>query len=92
MTWSIVARDRTGAFGVAIASRFFAVGVLCPHVRHGFSFFLSPRYAYRARRRQRRLQGIDCRSEYSPVAILLPVHFLVCASRDVTDHAGIAQP
>lgn len=33
MTWSIVARDRSGAFGVAIASKFFAVGVLCPHVR-----------------------------------------------------------
>jgi uncharacterized Ntn-hydrolase superfamily protein len=35
MTWSIVARDRTGAFGVAIASKFFAVGVLCPHVKSG---------------------------------------------------------
>lgn len=35
MTWSIVARDPSGAFGVAIASRFFAVGVLCPHVRSG---------------------------------------------------------
>jgi uncharacterized Ntn-hydrolase superfamily protein len=33
MTWSIVARDRSGAFGVAIASRFFAVGVLCPHAK-----------------------------------------------------------
>src|SRR5450759_53650 len=35
MTWSIVARDRSGAFGIAIASRFFAVGVLCPHVKSG---------------------------------------------------------
>jgi uncharacterized Ntn-hydrolase superfamily protein len=35
MTWSIVARDASGAFGVAVASRFFAVGVLCPHVRAG---------------------------------------------------------
>ena len=35
MTWSIVARDRGGAFGVAIASKFFAVGVLCPHVKSG---------------------------------------------------------
>jgi uncharacterized Ntn-hydrolase superfamily protein len=36
MTWSIVARDgRTGAFGVAIATRFFAVGALCPHVESG---------------------------------------------------------
>ncbi len=35
MTWSIVARDRTGALGVAVASRFFAVGALCPHARSG---------------------------------------------------------
>jgi len=33
LTWSIVARDRSGAFGVAVASRFFAVGALCPHAR-----------------------------------------------------------
>ena len=30
MTWSIVARHSSGAFGVAVASRFFAVGALCP--------------------------------------------------------------
>ena len=35
MTWSIVARDGTGRFGVAIASRFFAVGALCVHTRRG---------------------------------------------------------
>jgi uncharacterized Ntn-hydrolase superfamily protein len=35
MTWSIVARDSTGAFGIAIASRFFAVGALCPHAQSG---------------------------------------------------------
>ncbi|HVJ73112.1 MAG TPA: DUF1028 domain-containing protein [Casimicrobiaceae bacterium] len=35
MTWSILARDASGAFGVAIASRFFAVGALCPHARGG---------------------------------------------------------
>jgi uncharacterized Ntn-hydrolase superfamily protein len=35
MTWSIVARSRSGAFGVAIASRFFAVGALCPHAHSG---------------------------------------------------------
>ena len=35
MTWSIVARDVSGAFGVAIASKFFAVGALCPHARSG---------------------------------------------------------
>jgi uncharacterized Ntn-hydrolase superfamily protein len=31
MTWSIIALDESGAFGVAIATRFFAVGALCPH-------------------------------------------------------------
>ena len=35
MTWSIIARDSSGAFGIAIASRFFAVGALCPHARSG---------------------------------------------------------
>ena len=35
MTWSIVARDRSGAFGIAIASKFFAVGALCPAIRTG---------------------------------------------------------
>ena len=33
MTWSILARDENGNFGVAIASRFFAVGALCVHTR-----------------------------------------------------------
>ena len=35
MTWSIVARSQSGAFGVAVASRFFAVGALCPHAHSG---------------------------------------------------------
>ena len=35
MTWSIVARDSGGAFGIAVASRFFAVGALCPYVTSG---------------------------------------------------------
>jgi len=36
MTWSLVARDpATGAFGVAVATRFFAVGALCPHADGG---------------------------------------------------------
>ena len=35
MTWSILARDENGHFGVAIASRFFAVGSLCVHTRSG---------------------------------------------------------
>jgi uncharacterized Ntn-hydrolase superfamily protein len=36
MTWSIVARDpATAAFGVAVTSRFFAVGALCPYAAAG---------------------------------------------------------
>jgi uncharacterized Ntn-hydrolase superfamily protein len=36
MTYSIVARDHeTGHYGVAVASRFFAVGALVPHLRGG---------------------------------------------------------
>ena len=35
MTWSILARDEQGHFGMAIASRFFAVGSLCLHARRG---------------------------------------------------------
>jgi uncharacterized Ntn-hydrolase superfamily protein len=37
MTWSIVARDReTGLFGIAVTTRAFAVGAICPHAsRHG---------------------------------------------------------
>ena len=36
MTWSIVARDReSGAFGVAVTTKFFAVGGLCPFGRGG---------------------------------------------------------
>lgn len=36
MTYSIVARDpQTGSYGVAVASRFFAVGALVPHIRGG---------------------------------------------------------
>ena len=36
MTYSIVARDPdTGQFGVAVASRYFAIGALVPHIRGG---------------------------------------------------------
>jgi uncharacterized Ntn-hydrolase superfamily protein len=36
MTWSIVARDEpTGRIGVAVATRFFAVGAVVPHIKTG---------------------------------------------------------
>ncbi|WP_454857215.1 DUF1028 domain-containing protein [Rhizobium binxianense] len=50
MTWSIVARDPgTGHLAVAVASRFFAVGGIVPHIRGGIGAvatqaFVSPLY------------------------------------------------
>jgi len=35
MTWSLLAREPHGTFGVAIASKFFAVGALCVHTQRG---------------------------------------------------------
>src|SRR5437660_2399996 len=36
MTWSIIARDSlTGQFGIAVATRFFAVGARVPHIAPG---------------------------------------------------------
>ncbi len=36
MTWSIIARDpKTGQFGIAVATKFFASGALVPHVASG---------------------------------------------------------
>lgn len=36
MTWSIIARDEgSGQFGIAVATRFFAVGALVPHIKTG---------------------------------------------------------
>jgi uncharacterized Ntn-hydrolase superfamily protein len=37
MTWSIIARDNaTGQFGIAVATKFFAVGASVPHIAAGF--------------------------------------------------------
>jgi uncharacterized Ntn-hydrolase superfamily protein len=37
MTWSIIARDsRSGQIGIAVATRFFAVGARVPHIAAGF--------------------------------------------------------
>ena len=35
MTWSIIARDSTGRFGIAVATRFFAVGARVPFIAAG---------------------------------------------------------
>jgi uncharacterized Ntn-hydrolase superfamily protein len=37
MTWSIIAKDSaTGQLGIAVATKFFAVGALVPHIAVGF--------------------------------------------------------
>ena len=37
MTWSIIARDSaSGQIGIAVATKFFAVGALVPHIAAGF--------------------------------------------------------
>src|SRR6266516_6375648 len=37
MTWSIIARDNTtGQIGIAVATKFFAVGARVPHIAAGF--------------------------------------------------------
>ena len=53
MTWSIIARDEeTGRVGIAVATRFFAVGALVPHIRTGVGAiasqaFMNPHYGPR---------------------------------------------
>src|SRR6185295_14194334 len=50
MTWSIIARDeQTGRIGIAVATRFFAVGAMVPHIRTGVGAiasqaFINPHY------------------------------------------------
>jgi uncharacterized Ntn-hydrolase superfamily protein len=59
MTWSILARDpATGRIGVAVASRFFAVGGICPFVEGGIAALatqalVNPMYAIHAMPRLR---------------------------------------
>ena len=53
MTWSIIARDEaTGRIGIAVATRFFAVGAMVPHIRAGAGAiasqaFMNPYYGPR---------------------------------------------
>ena len=50
MTWSIIAHEaRTGRVGIAVATRFFAVGALVPHIETGVGAiatqaFINPHY------------------------------------------------
>jgi uncharacterized Ntn-hydrolase superfamily protein len=53
MTWSIIARDEeTGRIGIIVATRFFAVGALVPHIKTGVGAiasqaFINPLYGPR---------------------------------------------
>ena len=66
MTWSIVARDPlTGAFGVAVATRFFAVGALCTRAEGGVGALatqalMNPTYGPRGLRLLR--EGVPARA------------------------------
>jgi len=56
LTYSIVAKDpQSGDFGVAVASRFFAVGSLVPHIRHNMAMatqaFVNPMWGVEGARR-----------------------------------------
>ena len=43
MTWSIIARDeQTGQFGIAVATKFFAVGARVPHIAAGIGAIATP--------------------------------------------------
>jgi uncharacterized Ntn-hydrolase superfamily protein len=65
MTYSIIARDpATGAFGAAVASRFFAVGAICNHVEGGVAALstqalVNPMYAVQAMPRLRAGEPAD---------------------------------
>jgi len=78
MTWSIVARDASGAFGVAVASRFFAVGAMCPHARSGVGALstqalVNPLYAR---------PGLDLLSEGAPASEVVRVLTTADAGRE----------
>lgn len=69
VTWSLLARDASGALGVVVASRFFAVGALCPHARAhvgalSTQALVNPRYAK---------PGLDLLSEGTPPAEVIRI-------------------
>jgi uncharacterized Ntn-hydrolase superfamily protein len=78
MTWSILARDEAGRFGVAIASRFFAVGALTVHTRRGVGALstqalMNPLYGPR---------GIALLAEGRPPAAVIAMLTTADAGRD----------
>jgi len=98
MTWSILARDpATGTFGVAVASRFFAVGAICPFVEGRIGALatqalVNPMYAVHAMPRLR--AGEAPRSILAALVIPDPgadqrqFHIIDAAGR-IAQHSGI---
>ena len=70
MTWSIIARDeRTGRVGIIVATRFFAVGALVPHIETGAGAvatqaFINPHYRTQGLAPAR--CGAQCRGDDRP--------------------------
>jgi len=99
MTWSIVARDpSTGAFGIAVATRFFAVGALCPHGAGGVGALatqalINPLYGPRGLQLLR--EGapadavVDALAEADPGRVARQVHLQDAAGR-IAAHTGSA--
>jgi uncharacterized Ntn-hydrolase superfamily protein len=83
VTWSLIARDGSGAFGVAVASRFFAVGALCPHAaRHvgavATQALVNPLYARDA---------LDARGKQAAALIVCTTEDYPALDLRVDDHA-----
>src|ERR1041385_8740137 len=69
MTWSIIARDPSGAYGVAVARKFFAVGAICPHGEGGVGALSTqalpnPLWGYRGMRLLREGMGAQAVVEH----------------------------
>jgi uncharacterized Ntn-hydrolase superfamily protein len=78
MTWSILARDADGAFGVAVASRAFAVGALCPYARSGVGALstqalVNPHYA---------MPGLELLAQGTPPAEVVRILIAADAGRE----------
>lgn len=99
MTWSIIARDQdTGQFGIAVATRFFAVGALAPHVKSrtgaiATQALVNPFYATEGMRLLE--QGVSARDVVSAVTAADPgrdhrqLH-VMDAQRRTAAHTGTA--
>jgi uncharacterized Ntn-hydrolase superfamily protein len=97
MTWSILARDpATGALGVAVASRFFAVGAICPFAEGGVAALatqalVNPLYAVHAMPRLRAGDApaavLDALVSPDPGADQRQFHILDAAGQ-ISQHTG----